>query len=70
MGVVRVPLFTMGDGLRGFPAFLGNQFAGNARSELLYGLEKAQLLSNEELKEAVHCCNKYLAHTYGKKKTD
>lgn len=53
LGVVRPPLFTMGDGYRGLPAFLSNSFAGNARQELLIGLQHFKLLSEDEIQEAV-----------------
>ena len=53
LGIVRVPLFTMGDGLRGFPAFLTNNFAGNARSELITGLLAAKLFTQEDMEKAV-----------------
>ncbi|GFS15315.1 U8 snoRNA-decapping enzyme [Elysia marginata] len=53
LGIIRVPLFTMGDGLRGFPAFLTNHFAGNARSELITGLMAAKLLTQDEMDKAV-----------------
>ncbi|GFO42813.1 U8 snorna-decapping enzyme [Plakobranchus ocellatus] len=53
LGIIRVPLFTMGDGLRGFPAFLTNHFAGNAKSELITGLLAAKLFTEEEMEEAL-----------------
>lgn len=53
LGVIRPPLFTMGDGYRGLPAFLSNSFAGNARQELLIGLQHFKLLSEDEIQEAV-----------------
>ena len=53
LGSLRVPLFTMGDGHRGFPAFLTNQFAGNAKYQLLHGLKISKLLSEKELDQAV-----------------
>ena len=54
-----MPLFTMGDGVRGFPAFLCNQFVGNARGQLLIGLQKSKLFSNDEIEKAV---NSYKMH--------
>ncbi|KAK7476495.1 hypothetical protein BaRGS_00032243 [Batillaria attramentaria] len=69
-GIVRVPLFTMGDGLRGLPAFLTNQFAGNARTQLLFGLQYMQLLTAEELQEVVQSSNKYLAQKQGMLRSD
>jgi len=59
-GIVRVPLFTMGDGLRGFPAFLANQFAGNARDELIRGLLASKLFTEEDMAVALKA---YLKHS-------
>ncbi|KAK3084135.1 hypothetical protein FSP39_008783 [Pinctada imbricata] len=53
MGIIRPPLFTMGDGFRGLPAFLSNNFAGNARQELLMGLEHFNLLTSQEVNKAI-----------------
>ncbi|CAG0899316.1 unnamed protein product [Cyprideis torosa] len=53
LGTIRVPLFTMGDKYRGFPAFLDQNFVGNSRTQLLLGLEKSGLLSADDLKKAV-----------------
>ncbi|XP_071082217.1 U8 snoRNA-decapping enzyme-like [Haliotis cracherodii] len=52
-GIIRPPLFTMGDGIRGLPAFLANHFAGNAREELVMALSLSNLLSQEELQVAL-----------------
>ncbi|XP_069501513.1 U8 snoRNA-decapping enzyme-like [Ambystoma mexicanum] len=52
MGMVRVPLFTMRDGAGGLPAFLGNRFIGNSRSQLLYGLRVLKLVREDKLWEA------------------
>ncbi|XP_048775647.1 U8 snoRNA-decapping enzyme-like [Ostrea edulis] len=54
LGIVRPPLFTMGDGYRGLPAFLSNSFAGNARQELLIGLQHYKLLPEDEIQKAVN----------------
>lgn len=43
----------MGDGVRGFPAFLANQFAGNARDELIRGLLASKLFSEQEMSAAL-----------------
>lgn len=66
-GIVRVPLFTMGDGIRGFPAFLANQFAGNSRSELIKGLLTAQLFSEKEMSVALKAYHKYTESQKNKK---
>ncbi|KAK7101955.1 U8 snoRNA-decapping enzyme-like [Littorina saxatilis] len=63
MGIIRVPLFTMSDGLRGLPAFLSNQFIGNARNQLLAGLKHTQLLKREEIEKALESSNKHLAQS-------
>lgn len=50
LGVVRVPLYTLPNGL-GLPAFLRHQFIGTSRLQLLAGLET--LMAKEELEKAV-----------------
>lgn len=67
-GIVRVPLFTMGDGVRGFPAFLSGHFAGSARQELILGLRHVKLLSEDELNAAIVSSNKFLSQMIVKKK--
>lgn len=52
LGTVRVPLYTMGDGFRGFPTFLTNAFIGNARLQLLYALKHFNILTDEEIRTA------------------
>ncbi|XP_065223969.1 U8 snoRNA-decapping enzyme-like [Planococcus citri] len=54
LGNIRVPLYTMGDGVRGFPVFLRNQFIGNARQQLLYTLEKYGIMKKDEIERALH----------------
>ncbi|PVD24211.1 hypothetical protein C0Q70_14681 [Pomacea canaliculata] len=66
-GIVRVPLFTMGDGVRGFPAFLSGHFAGSARQELILGLRHVKLLSEDELNAAIVSSNKFLSQMIVKK---
>jgi hypothetical protein len=39
----------MGDGYRGFPAFLAHSYAGNARDQLLYTLQHLSIMSSEEI---------------------
>lgn len=53
MGLIRVPLYTMDDGFRGFPAFLTNHFVGNAKQQLLHGLVKAGIMTQEEINKAL-----------------
>lgn len=60
LGVVRPPLYTMGDGFRGFPAFLTNNFAGNARHEFLHSLKHFKILSAEELDIAWNSAKKFI----------
>lgn len=54
LGVIRCPLYIMADKQSGLPSFLRNNFVGNSRQQLLIGLEHASILSQEEIKEAVH----------------
>lgn len=44
----------MRDKKGGFPSFLRNKFVGNSREQLLIGLEHANVLTQQEIKEAVH----------------
>lgn len=53
LGIIRVPLFTMGDGYRGFPAYLSNSYAGNSRQELLIGLQHFNILSKDDIDKAI-----------------
>jgi hypothetical protein len=43
----------MGDGYRGFPAFLANSFVGNSRDQLLYTLQHLSIMSNEEITKSL-----------------
>ena len=52
-GVIRVPLFIMQDKERGFPVFLANKFAGNARDQLLITLRERNITSEEHVKTAI-----------------
>ncbi|XP_063792373.1 U8 snoRNA-decapping enzyme-like [Pseudophryne corroboree] len=53
MGVVRVPLYTLRDGIGGLPAFLSNNFIGNSKSQLLYGLRTLRLLREDQIQDAM-----------------
>lgn len=44
----------MRDKKGGFPSFLRNKFVGNSREQLLIGLEHANVLTQQEIREAVH----------------
>merc|ERR1719422_2975904 len=58
MGTLRVPLYTMGDGYRGLPAYLSNQFAGNAKYQLVHGLKTSKLLTDDEIDTALKASSK------------
>ncbi|XP_059485348.1 U8 snoRNA-decapping enzyme-like [Neocloeon triangulifer] len=53
LGWIRVPLYTMEDGYNGFPAFLDNNFVGNAREQLIDALIKTGIMSKEETELAL-----------------
>ncbi|KAG8447901.1 hypothetical protein GDO86_015134 [Hymenochirus boettgeri] len=53
MGLVRVPLYTLRDGVGGLPAFLCNNFIGNSKSQLLYALRTLRLLREDQIQEAI-----------------
>ncbi|XP_021063344.1 U8 snoRNA-decapping enzyme [Mus pahari] len=44
LGLVRVPLYILRDGVGGLPAFLENSFIGAAREQLLEALQDLELL--------------------------
>ena len=44
----------MRDKKGGFPSFLRNKFVGNSREQLLIGLEHANVLTQQEVREAVY----------------
>ncbi|XP_008154875.3 U8 snoRNA-decapping enzyme [Eptesicus fuscus] len=46
LGLVRVPLYTLQDGVSGLPAFLENTFIGTAREQLLEALQELGLLES------------------------
>lgn len=56
LGWIRVPLYTMADGYNGFPAFLENNFVGNAREQLLEGLIKTGVMTRDEVNVALEAC--------------
>ncbi|XP_069328117.1 U8 snoRNA-decapping enzyme-like [Eulemur rufifrons] len=49
LGLVRVPLYTLRDGVGGLPIFLENSFIGAAREQLLEALEDLGLLESGEV---------------------
>ncbi|CAI5795975.1 U8 snoRNA-decapping enzyme [Podarcis lilfordi] len=53
MGLIRVPLYTLSDGVGGLPAFLSNTFIGNSREQLIHALDTLQLMPREQLQKAV-----------------
>ncbi|XP_062975418.1 U8 snoRNA-decapping enzyme-like isoform X2 [Elgaria multicarinata webbii] len=54
MGLIRVPLYTLRDGVGGLPAFLSNTFIGNAREQLIHALDTLQLVPGEQLQKAAY----------------
>ncbi|CAH2316377.1 U8 snoRNA-decapping enzyme [Pelobates cultripes] len=57
MGLVRVPLYTLRDGMGGLPAFLCNNFIGNSKSQLLYAIRSLHLLREDQIQEALRACH-------------
>lgn len=45
LGLVRVPLYILRDGVGGLPAFLENSFIGAAREQLLEALQDLELVN-------------------------
>ncbi|XP_060108320.1 U8 snoRNA-decapping enzyme-like [Heteronotia binoei] len=60
MGLVRVPLYTLRDGIGGLPAFLSNTFISCARDQLVHALETLELVPTEHLQKAVAVAQKRL----------
>nr|XP_014347171.1 PREDICTED: U8 snoRNA-decapping enzyme-like [Latimeria chalumnae] len=58
MGLTRVPLYTLRDGVGGLPAFLSNTFIGNARDQLLHALQALKLMREDKLREAIGASQK------------
>lgn len=52
LGLVRVPLYTLRDGVGGLPAFLENSFIGTAREQLLEALKDLRLVESGSLSKA------------------
>ncbi|XP_066101442.1 U8 snoRNA-decapping enzyme [Saccopteryx bilineata] len=46
LGLVRVPLYTLRDGVGGLPAFLENTFIGASREQLIEALQDLELLES------------------------
>ncbi|KAK3724960.1 hypothetical protein QZH41_017170 [Actinostola sp. cb2023] len=53
LGTVRCPIYTLTDKEGGLPAFLKHNFVGNAREQLVIGITKQNLLTSDELQEAI-----------------
>lgn len=51
LGLVRVPLYTLQDGVGGLPAFLDNSFIGVAREQLLEALQDLGILAPETVSD-------------------
>lgn len=51
MGIVRCPTYILPNGL-GLPAFLRHDFIGNARNQLIMGLEVTGLTTREQILQA------------------
>ncbi|KAH6929371.1 hypothetical protein HPB50_026853 [Hyalomma asiaticum] len=65
MGILRVPVYTMADGVGGLPVFLAQRFISTAREELLYTTVRLGLLDEAEAlaakaksKDAFRCKDK------------
>ncbi|KAL7988249.1 hypothetical protein Chor_007168 [Crotalus horridus] len=58
MGLIRVPLYILRDGVGGLPMFLSNSFIGNAREQLIHALDTLQLMPAEQLQKAIRIAQK------------
>ncbi|XP_013419203.1 uncharacterized protein LOC106179938 [Lingula anatina] len=61
LGPIRVPMFTFKDNERGLPIFLSNKFIGNAKEDLLYCIERENIMTKEEIQLALENCEKFKA---------
>ncbi|XP_060586532.1 U8 snoRNA-decapping enzyme-like [Ruditapes philippinarum] len=61
LGCLRPPLYSLKDSFRGLPAFLCNQFAGNAKEELLFGLQHSYIIEEEIIEKNVMISNNILS---------
>lgn len=52
LGLTRVPLYFMHDNIRGLPAFLGNNFVGNALEQLVRTCLVEKFLTEEQVRFA------------------
>ena len=55
LGLIRVPLYCRKRNNGGFPMFLKNNFAGNARANLLDTLVIKQILTKDEIQTCLNC---------------
>lgn len=53
LGTVRIPLYTLGDHVRGLPVFLKHNFIGCSRDQLLAALTLLNILTPEEIQLAL-----------------
>ena len=51
LGLCRCPLYILGDGSSGLPAFLNNGFIGNSKELLIDGITRHRLLSRPQMEE-------------------
>ncbi|XP_070597483.1 U8 snoRNA-decapping enzyme-like isoform X2 [Erythrolamprus reginae] len=58
MGLIRVPLYILRDGVGGLPMFLSNTFIGNAREQLIHALDTLKLMPAEQLQKAFSIAEK------------
>ncbi|ETE70675.1 U8 snoRNA-decapping enzyme, partial [Ophiophagus hannah] len=58
MGLIRVPLYILRDGVGGLPMFLSNTFIGSAQEQLIHALDTLQLMPAEQLQKAVRIAQK------------
>ena len=56
-GLIRPTLYNMSNG-RGLPVFLSHEFVGNSLVQFLKGLYNLNILSTNEILEAIEKCNK------------
>ena len=50
----------MDEGFRGLPVFLANQFAGNAKNQLLLAIRRRKILSDQDIEQFIKAYHAYV----------
>ena len=53
-------MFIAGDGYRGFPVFLANKFAGNAKEQMIIAIQRKEILEKTFLTKVLEAAHSYI----------